>query len=128
MRCHICVQPTSSDLPSSLNPVLKAISFILLFLTLCFCFHQLLSPRSDSCVNVPLLVASSSNVVSTFLAAILTYRTTDPRMKQFFTAIYELASSCSLVPHISYFIRALNHITQRSSPVADIPSCLYFNL
>jgi len=55
-------------------------------------YNQLLYRRPHSWFNVPLLVASSSNVVSTFLAAILTYRTTDPRIKQFFTAIWELAS------------------------------------
>jgi len=38
-------------------------------------------------LNLPLLVASSNNVVSTFLAAIFTYLTTDPRIKQFLTAI-----------------------------------------
>ena len=43
--------------------------------------------------HLPLLVASSSNVVSTLLAGMRTYLTTDPLMKQFFTAIWgELAS------------------------------------
>lgn len=42
--------------------------------------------------NSPRLVASSSSVVSTDRAAIRTYRTTDPRMKQFLTAICQRAS------------------------------------
>ncbi len=39
-----------------------------------------------SCI-IPRRVASSNNVVSTLLDCIRTYRTTEPRMKQFFTAI-----------------------------------------
>ena len=38
-------------------------------------------------VLIPLLVASSNSCVSTCSAGSCTYRTTDPRMKQFFTAI-----------------------------------------
>lgn len=38
-------------------------------------------------VNVPLLVASSSNCVSTAAAGMCTYRTTEPRMNADLTAI-----------------------------------------
>lgn len=49
-------------------------------------------PPAPETRNSPRLVASSSSVVSTDRAAIRTYRTTDPRMKQFFTAICQGAS------------------------------------
>jgi len=58
----------------------------LLLITLCF-YSISLSPIETLQLNLPLLVASSNNVVSTFLAAIFTYLTTDPRIKQFLTAI-----------------------------------------
>ena len=50
-------------------------------------------------------MASSNSVVSTFLAAILTYRTTEPRMKQFLMASYMISPSTLRVLPMSLIAR-----------------------
>jgi hypothetical protein len=82
--------PPSTDHPPNLNYLLspfasEPVSTILILerVTLATPIDAAEKGKQDS----PRLVASSNNVVSTFLAAIFTYRTTEPLMKQFLTAI-----------------------------------------
>lgn len=84
-------------------------------------------PPTPETQNSPRLVASSSSVVSTDRAAIRTYRTTDPRMKQFLTAICRGARCQHLLVREEIFQkRAWGVADTKRAPIPDRPLKIIF--